>query len=336
MSSGNISLKKEQQSSFDIAVKRLRKKVKDGDVGLLGEQTQNRGVVRLACIPHGFYEDEMRQYFKQFGVVTRLRVARSRKTGNSKGFAFVEFKVPEVAKVVAETMNNYLMFDKIMKARYIPPEEQNVNYFIGVSKTKVPRVKNRNNAIALYNRKLTKKEGQSFYRRITKNLNHQLKKIKELGIEYDFKPVDKSDSNKNKAVLTLDESDEEVTFKIPRNVEVIKREHTTISVDKKDDPSFKEEDNSDSLRDNLMLDKAITSKFMKGKPKGALSKLDKCGNGSQGSGSLRGIKKPRSLKASTKLKLNDKKKLRDAVQSGMVRVKSSSNFNSTWQVKESC
>jgi len=36
------------------------------------------------------------------------------KTGKARGFAFVEFMYPEVAKVVAETMNNYLMNKKIL------------------------------------------------------------------------------------------------------------------------------------------------------------------------------------------------------------------------------
>lgn len=36
------------------------------------------------------------------------------KTGKARGFAFIEFMYPEVAKVVAETMNNYLMHKKIL------------------------------------------------------------------------------------------------------------------------------------------------------------------------------------------------------------------------------
>lgn len=57
----------------------------------------------------------MTQYFKQFGVVTNARVIRSKRTGNSKGFAFVEFKEPAVAEIVAETMNNYLMGKRLIK-----------------------------------------------------------------------------------------------------------------------------------------------------------------------------------------------------------------------------
>ena len=36
-------------------------------------------------------------------------------TGRSRGYAFVEFEYPEVAAIVAESMNNYLMFDKLLK-----------------------------------------------------------------------------------------------------------------------------------------------------------------------------------------------------------------------------
>lgn len=74
-----------------------------------------RGLVYLGNIPHGFYEQEMMEYFGQFGDVTRLRLARSKKSGKSKGFAFIEFKVPEVAKIVAETMDRYLMGKRLLK-----------------------------------------------------------------------------------------------------------------------------------------------------------------------------------------------------------------------------
>lgn len=61
----------------------------------------------------------MTQYFKQFGVVTNARVIRSKKTGRSKGHAFVEFKNTDVAQVVAETMNNYLMGKRLIKGKVL-------------------------------------------------------------------------------------------------------------------------------------------------------------------------------------------------------------------------
>lgn len=38
-------------------------------------------------------------------------------TGRCKGFAFVEFACDEVAKIAAQTMNNYLMFNKLLKCK---------------------------------------------------------------------------------------------------------------------------------------------------------------------------------------------------------------------------
>ena len=40
-------------------------------------------------------------------------------TGRSRGYAFVEFECDEVAKIVAETMNNYVMFDKLLKCEFL-------------------------------------------------------------------------------------------------------------------------------------------------------------------------------------------------------------------------
>lgn len=72
----------------------------------------DRGIVYLGHIPHGFYEDEMKAFFSQFGKVTRVKLCRSEKSGRSKGYGYVEFFHPDVAKIAAESMNNYLMCKK--------------------------------------------------------------------------------------------------------------------------------------------------------------------------------------------------------------------------------
>lgn len=61
-----------------------------------GPTPPTAGVVYVGHLPRGFYEDEIRDFFSQFGEVTRVRVARSKKTGGVKGYAFVEFSNSEV------------------------------------------------------------------------------------------------------------------------------------------------------------------------------------------------------------------------------------------------
>lgn len=125
----------------------------------------NRGVVYIKHIPHGFYEDQLKAYFGQFGTVTRTRVARSQKSGRSQGYAFVEFQVPDVAKIAAETMDNYIMFKQTLKTVYIPPEEQRFNYFRssvkmqkdeeGVTHLVTPKMRNIEQAVKKINTKPT-------------------------------------------------------------------------------------------------------------------------------------------------------------------------------------
>jgi len=110
------------------------------------------GVVFLKHIPYGFFEPQMKKYFEQFGVITRLRLARSKKTGKSKGYAYIEFQHKEVAKLVAETMNNYLMFTRILKCDFVPYEDLHEKAFVGCHRH-FQKPKTRKLAIMRYNRR---------------------------------------------------------------------------------------------------------------------------------------------------------------------------------------
>ncbi|KAL7148230.1 hypothetical protein ABFS83_06G164500 [Erythranthe nasuta] len=103
------------------------------------ENTENKAtVLYIGRIPHGFFEDEMEAFFKQFGTVKRLRIARNRKTGKSKHFGFMEFESPEVAKVVEECMHNYLMYEHLLQVRIVPPEKVHPKIWKGVGRAYQP------------------------------------------------------------------------------------------------------------------------------------------------------------------------------------------------------
>lgn len=143
------------------------------------------GAVYVGRIPHGFYETEMRQYFSQFGTITKLRLSRNRKTGHSKHFAFLEFESTEVAKIVAETMDNYLMFGHILKCKYVPSESLHPEVFKGANKRFRVAPRNR-----MEKRALEAPKTESHW--MKKNEKEQAKrekkaeKLKEMGYEFEL------------------------------------------------------------------------------------------------------------------------------------------------------
>ncbi|CAG4916633.1 unnamed protein product [Colias eurytheme] len=204
----NVALDSKKQKDFVKSVKGIKKLIKKQSnkekqiskpeskpikKGKISKRKRSpRGLVYLGHIPHGFYENEMTQYFRQFGMVTNARVIRSPRTGNSKGYAFVEFKDPAVAQVVAETMNNYLMGKRLIKAAYIPPEKQK-----RFAKRKHwsfennPSVQNRKKHKKEHNAEKSEDKDLQMARNMLSTLNKTKKKLKEMGIDYDFfTPVD--------------------------------------------------------------------------------------------------------------------------------------------------
>jgi len=154
---------------------------------------KNRGVIYISHIPHGFYEKQMREFFTQFGSVTNLRLGRSKKTGRSCGYAFVEFKYREVAKVVSETMNNYLMFDKILKCSLVPTERCSPAMFKGKIKPNRPPGKTaRVKAKKIHNSEKCPETIQKRQVRQIKKVKNKLNRLQKAGINYNFKIAEMS------------------------------------------------------------------------------------------------------------------------------------------------
>lgn len=76
----------------------------------------------------------MKAYFSQFGEITKLRLSRNRLTGRSKHYAFIEFSSTTVAKIVADTMDNYLMYGHIVKCKYVPKEQLHPEIWKGANR----------------------------------------------------------------------------------------------------------------------------------------------------------------------------------------------------------
>ncbi|KAF6757050.1 hypothetical protein DFP72DRAFT_891645 [Ephemerocybe angulata] len=162
----------------DTTVKKKLEKAKRNPTG-------ERGVLFLGRIPHGFYEEQMKAYFSQFGDVTRIRLSRNKKTGKSKHYGFVEFDSASVAKIVADTMDNYLMNGHIMQCKLIPKDKVHPQLWVGANRkwrTVPPEQLTR----ASHNKKRDGDEQYAASRRLIKRQNQRKRKLEELGINYDF------------------------------------------------------------------------------------------------------------------------------------------------------
>ena len=99
------AIKKERTSASKLSRKFNKLKVKP-------EHLKSRGIIYIGHLPKGFTEDELKKFFSQFGKISKIRVARSKKSGRPKGYAFLEFTDKEVAEIAVQTMNGYMMFHK--------------------------------------------------------------------------------------------------------------------------------------------------------------------------------------------------------------------------------
>ncbi|KAI9674373.1 MAG: hypothetical protein M1829_003775 [Trizodia sp. TS-e1964] len=146
------------------------------------------GVIYVGRIPHGFYEHQMRAYFSQFGTITRLRISRNLKTGRSKHYAFIEFASSEVAKIVAATMDNYLMYNHLLKCKFVPSDQIHASLWKGANKTfrRIPWGKREREgleeakSLETWKGKIVKEE---------KRRKLRARKLKAKGIDYDYEAL---------------------------------------------------------------------------------------------------------------------------------------------------
>ena len=81
-----------------------------------------RAVLYVGHLPKGFNENELKNFFQQFGQVTKLRVSRSVKTARSRGYAFLEFGDKKVAEIAAKAMDKYMIFGRELDVHVMDQE----------------------------------------------------------------------------------------------------------------------------------------------------------------------------------------------------------------------
>ncbi|KAH9815543.1 hypothetical protein DFH28DRAFT_266036 [Melampsora americana] len=174
-----------ETSAFDLkdlpkASKRHKSYGKGDDTSI-----DNSGVVYLGRIPHGFHEEEMKEYFNQFGEVRRVRLSRNRRTGKSKHYGFIEFKHIEVAQIVAETLHNYLLCGNMLQCQLLEKDEIHPRLWVGSNrkfrKDWKPRV-----AREKHNQPKSEEQQRAIADRLIERETLKRKRLEQLGISYDY------------------------------------------------------------------------------------------------------------------------------------------------------
>lgn len=171
--SGNLAVDVENQDKFEAKADQLPTKQSES------------GVVYVGHIPHGFYEDEMRKFFSQFGLVKRLRLSRSRKTGSSKGYAFIEFEYEDVAKIAAETMDNYLFYGRLLKCKIVPKEQLHPRIWQGANRT-FKKIDWAERERVQHNKPKNTESRAKLVKKLIKKDRKTRNKLKSQGIDYKF------------------------------------------------------------------------------------------------------------------------------------------------------
>lgn len=192
------------------ALEKLSKKQKKA-IKKAAEEAANDlpGVVYIGRIPHGFYENEMKAYFSQFGNILKIRLSRNRRTGQSKHYAWIQFESRGVAEIVAKTMDNYLLFNHILKVKLVPDEQIPENLFKGANRRykKVPWNK-------IEGRRLEQGAGEEQWeKRITKaeqNRATTAQKLKKIGYEFDAPKLKSARGVSKKPVPEIENGEDEL------------------------------------------------------------------------------------------------------------------------------
>ena len=167
-------------------IKQKSKKVREiqNEEGISSQPTS--GVVYVGHLPWGFIDSTLKKYFSQFGTITRIISPKSSKTGRSVGYAFIEFEDEETARIAAKTMNNYILFEKILKCSFVEDKRKYDRIFLKWKKKFEFKERYR-----IHCEKLAKKKSKEEIKEMIQGLldreEKRREKMKELGIKYEYK-----------------------------------------------------------------------------------------------------------------------------------------------------
>lgn len=182
-------------------------------------------IIYIGHIPPAFEETEILSFFSQFGRITNVKLSRAKRTGNPRGYAFVQFEDADVAAIVADTMSGYfLKGERRIVCHVLPKEKVHDKLFQGAKRNlqlcqsgltcadKIEYWQDKERE------RVNKTRSMEGIQKITKRLLSREKKkreqLKMMGIDYDFpgyeasaKAVAKEQQKKRKVSVDENEDD---------------------------------------------------------------------------------------------------------------------------------
>lgn len=180
-----ITAAKLPSSKDDAAVRARLAKVEARRKAQPASQKVDRAVLYFGHLPRNFSEGPLKGYLSQFGTVTRVRLSRNKKTGASKHYAFVEFADDEVATIVQETMDNYLIMGRLLRVKPVDKDDIHPKLWIGANRTfrKVPEGRI---ARVQHDGPKTEEGKKRTERKLLERQQKKKQSLKEQGYDYDF------------------------------------------------------------------------------------------------------------------------------------------------------
>ena len=149
------------------------------------EKSRN-AILYISRLPYGFDDDAGRKFFAQFGDVKGVCFPRSKKTGRSKGYMFILFEDREIAEVAAGTMNDYMMFGKLLRAKVLPENSKIVYSKFLKESRRFKFVPWQKLFAQRFNAKKSDAEMVEKMKRLLEHDAEKAKRFKELGLDFDF------------------------------------------------------------------------------------------------------------------------------------------------------
>lgn len=297
-------------------IKQKSKKVREiqNEEGISSQPTS--GVVYVGHLPWGFIDSTLKKYFSQFGTITRIISPKSSKTGRSVGYAFIEFEDEETARIAAKTMNNYILFEKILKCSFVEDKKKYDRIFLKWKKKFEFKERYR-----IHCEKLAKKKSKEEIKEMIQGLldreEKRREKMKELGIKYEYKGFkeivdeykkthmneinEKNKNRKNEKRENIKQKENQIKSKNnkkeKKEMELEENEEEEENDDKFDEEEENEEDENEEEEEEIIKEKKI-NKNSKNEKKSNNKKIE----------TIRKQKKLNELKKKEKTHPNNNKK----------------------------